>query len=291
MLLYRKDRLQKAGLKVPVSWDDLQKTAVALTSAPNYYGFIPQLSKSDIGGSVVLYPMVISAGGSFFDSKGNVTFNSDPVKQATEVLVDVIRKAGGPGVFSYNINDNFNLVNSGKTSMTQDASAIVATAAAKAPEIADQLDAAVFPYKNKPAALLQGGSLMMLKGQNNNSHDAAGFSQFLMQPDNLIGFMHTIPLFMLPGTKAAAGEAFFDNPIIAKHRSVAQVSIDVLQYACMFGCDDGLNPYGNQVENAHIVEEMLARIVLNNTSVDDAISIAHDQMASLTKMLRRRLRL
>jgi len=291
ILIYRKDRLSKSGLKVPTSWDDFQKVAVALTSSPKYYGYIPQLSKSDIGGSVVLYPMALSAGGTFFNAKGDVSFNSAPVTEATEVLVELIRKAGGPGVFTYNINDNFNLVNSGKTSMTQDASAIVAVAAAKAPEVGEQLDAALFPHKNKPAHLLQGGSLMVLNGQNKNPKDAADFATFLMQPDNLVEFLHTIPLFMLPGTKAAAGKAFYDNPVIAKHRSVAEVSVQALQTAYLYGCDDGINAFAGPVENSHIVEEMLARIVLNKVKVADAVAIAHDQMADLTKTLKRRLRL
>ena len=262
-----------------------------MTSPPDYYGWIFQFSRTDIGGATVLYPMTLTAGGSFFNRHGDVAFDSEPVRAATDFLVEITRKAGGPGVFNYNINENFNLVNSGKTSMTMDAAAIVAVAAREAPAVADQLDAVAIPHRNQVASLLQGGSLMVVKGKNKNPADARNFAKYLLQPANHVEFLHTIPLFMFPTTVGASGPEFYEHPTIQRFKNVAEVSIEALKVATLFGSDDGINPFASPVLNARIVEDMFARIVLNNTPVPEAVKLAHDQMADLTGALKRRLRL
>ncbi|SEQ22785.1 carbohydrate ABC transporter substrate-binding protein, CUT1 family [Faunimonas pinastri] len=291
VLVYRKDRLAAAGLQPPVTWDDALKAAVATTSAPDHYGWSYQLSRSDNGGCSVLYPLSLTAGGGFLSSKGDVHFDSDPVREATEFMVEVIRKAGGPGVFNYSVNENFNLVNSGKTSMTLDTASLVAVAANDAPQVAEQLDAIEIPRKDKTATILQCAALMVLKGKNKNPEDAGGFAKFLLQPDRHLEFLHTIPLFMFPTTVATSGDVFFSNPVISRFRHVADVSVEALKHATLFCSDDGgINPFSSPVLSSRIVEDMLARIVLNNTPVKDAIGGAQQQMADLTGMLKRRLR-
>ncbi len=291
VLIYRKDRLAAAGLKPPVTWDDALKAAVGTTQAPDYYGWIFQLSRSDNGGCSVLYPLTRTAGGSWITAKGDVTFDSDPVRSAVEFMAEVTRKAGGPGVFNYNVNELFNLVNSGKTSMGIDVSALVAVAANDAPQVAEQLDAVLVPRKTQPGTILQGGTLMALKGKNNNPADAKGFARFLLQPERHIEFLHTIPLFMLPTTKASAGAAFYAHPTIQRFRSVADVSIEALNSATLFCSDDGINPFASLILNSRLIEEMLARIVLNNTPVPEAVKATHQQLADLTGTFKRRLRL
>ena len=291
ILVYRKDRLAAAGLPPPVTWDDALNAAVGTTAPPDHYGWIYQLSRSDNGGCSVLYPLTRTAGGSWLNAKGDVTFDSEPVRAAVEFMVEVTRKAGGPGVFNYNVNENFNLVNSGKTSMTLDVSALVAVAAKDAPAVAEQLDGVEVPRRDRPGTILQGGTLMVTKGKNNNPADAKAFAKFLLQPDRHMEFLHTIPLFMLPTTKATATDAFFANPTIQRFRSVADVSFEALKSAVQFCADDGINPFSSLVLNSRIVEDMLARIVLNNTPVPDAVKGAHQQMADLVGTFKRRLRL
>jgi ABC-type glycerol-3-phosphate transport system substrate-binding protein len=194
-------------------------------------------------------------------------------------------------VFNYNVNENFNLVNSGKTSMTLDVSALVAVAANEAPDVAEQLDAVAVPQRDRPGTILQGGALMVMKGKNDNAGDAKGFARFLLQPERHMEFLHSIPLFMLPTTKGTATDAFFAHPTIQRFRSVADTSIEALKSAVLFCSDDGINPFASVVLNSRIVEDMMARIVLSSMPVPEAVKGAHQQMAELVTTFKRRLRL
>ena len=291
VLIYRKDRLAAANLQAPVTWDDALKASVAMTKAPDYYGWIYQLSRTDNGGCSVLYPLSRTAGASWLTNKGDITFDSDAMRSTVEFVAEVTRKAGGPGVFNYNVNENFNLVNSGKTSMTLDVSALIAVAATDAPEVAEQLAATAVPQKSEPATILQGGTLMALKGKNNNPDDAKGFARYLLQPKQHMEFLHTIPLFMLPTTKATTTEAFFEHPTIQRFRPVVDVSLEALKTATQFCAEDGINPFSSLILNSRIIEDMLAKIVLNDVPVPDAVQDTHQKLVDLTGTFKRRLRL
>ena len=61
--------------------------------------------------------------------KDRVTFDSAPVKDAVRYMLELARHTSGPSAIEYKISDNFSLVNSGRTSLTEDSAAIVAAAA------------------------------------------------------------------------------------------------------------------------------------------------------------------
>ncbi|MFC3321332.1 ABC transporter substrate-binding protein [Mesorhizobium cantuariense] len=270
LLVYRKDRLAEAGLKPPVTWDDALNAAVATTRAPDHFGWIPKLAKGDVGGGYLLWMMTRSANGSFFDKDGNVSFDSQPVRDATQFIIEIARKSGGPGVTDYKISDNFNLVNSGKTSLAEDSAAIVAGAAQKAPDVAAQLDATFMPKRERVGNLMGGISVALPKGSN--PEDGNAFAKFLFTEENYLPFLLTIPLFMFPALKSAEGPAFFDNPTIQRFRNVVDVTLTGLQDSTLAGMEDGLNPYAGPVFNSYAVEDMFQRILLQDEPVEQAVA-------------------
>lgn len=291
LVMYRKDRLEAAGLSAPKTWDDALKAAVATTSPSNYQGWILPLNQSDRGGADALYTFALSAGGGFLNAKGDVHFASTPVREAVEFLVELTRKAGGPGVLEYRVNELFNLVNSGKTSMFIDATPLIAIAEVQAPDVASKLDAVLVPKKARDASLIQGGGVCLVDGKNKNDADAREYIKFLFEPDNHLGFLHTIPLFMYPTTRKTAGEAFYANPTVAKYRHAAELSLKAAESGYYFGTDEGgLNPFAGQIYNSGLVEQMFGRILANNTPIPEAIAITQDRMAELTRNIRRRAR-
>jgi multiple sugar transport system substrate-binding protein len=287
ILVYRKDRLAEAGVKVPVTWDDALQAAVATTKAPDYFGWILKLSKADTGGGFLLWILSRSAGGSFFDADGKVSFTSAPVKEAVEYMIEIARRTSGPGVTDYKIGDNFSLTNSGKTSLTEDSAAIVAGAANDAPAVAEQLDATFMPRKSQVGNLMGGISLGLPKGKN--PEDGKAFAQFLMSEQNYVPFLHTIPLFMFPALKRAEGPAFFANPVISRFRNVVDVSLKGLETASLACMEHGLNAYGSPILNAHIVEDMFQRILIDKQPVNDAMAVAARAMEDTIRDVGKRL--
>lgn len=290
LLQYRKDRLAAAGLAAPVTWDDAVRAAEATNSAGDYTGWIIPLNQSDAGGTDALYTLTLTAGGSFFDSNGNVEFDSAPVREAVEFIVEVTRRAGGPSALDYRVNELFNLVNSGKTSLFLDATPLLGVAEVDAPQVAAHLGAALPPRKAKDGSLVQGANVSLLDGRNGNDEDAKAYLKFLLEPKNHREFLLTIPLFMYPTTKGAASEEFFAHPTISKYREAADLSLKALDIGYFFGTDKGgLNEYAAQIGSSRVIEEMFARILTNHTSASDAVAIAHDRIGDITRNIRRRL--
>ena len=96
-LFYRKDLLDKAGLKPPRTVDDLVKAAKMLTVDTNgdgqidVWGFaegvarpLPQLHR-------FLYPLIWSAGGDVVGKDGKATFNSLAGVRAVQLFVDMVK--------------------------------------------------------------------------------------------------------------------------------------------------------------------------------------------------------
>jgi multiple sugar transport system substrate-binding protein len=286
ILIYRKDRLAEAGLKAPVTWDDALKAAVATTKAPDHYGWILKLAKGDVGASNLLWIMTRSAGGSFFDKDGNVTFDSAPVKDATRFMVEVARRAGGPGVADYKINDNYSLTNSGKTSMTEDSAAIVAVAAKDAPAVAEQLDATFMPRREQVGNMTAAISVGLPKGKN--PEDAKRFVEMLFAEEAYVPFLHTIPLFMFPSLKKAEAGGFYDQPTIARFRNVVDVTLKGIEAGSLAGMEHGLNPYAAPVWASQTVEDMMQRILLRNEPIDQAVAATAKAMAGTVREIKTR---
>lgn len=287
LMVYRKDRLDQAGVKPPVTWDDAMNVAIATSKAPDYFGWIPKLAKGDTGGGYLLWMMARSANGSFFDKDGSVTFDSQQVRDATQFVAEIARQAGGPGVTEYKIGDNFNLVNSGKTTLAEDSAAIVAGAAKNAPDVAVQLDATFMPKRERVGNLMGGISVALPKGQNPT--DGEAFAKFLFAEENYVPFLLTIPLFMFPSLKSAEAPAFFDNPTIQRYRNVVDVTLKGLEDSTLAGMESGLNPYAGPVFNSYVVEDMFQRILLRNEPVDQAVAATAKAMAAIVNDVKVRL--
>ncbi|MBZ9719235.1 extracellular solute-binding protein [Mesorhizobium sp. AD1-1] len=289
IMIYRKDRLQEAGLSVPQTWEQALKAAVATTKAPDHYGWILKLSREDNGGGFMLWIMTQSAGGSFFDADGNVTFNSQPVRDAAEFMAEIARTASGPSAVTSKINDNFNLMSSGKQSLTEDSCALISVASAKAPEIAAQLEGTSMPRREKVGNLIGSIALAMPKG-NGNPDDAARFVQYLYQPDNYVPFLHSMPLFMFPTmTDASVNERFAADPLIQKYPGAIKATLDGLANGALPGMENGANPYASVVFSSHICEEMFHNILLQKMPIADAVSQTAARMETLISEVKSRL--
>ena len=284
--IYRKDRLAAAGLGVPVSWDDTLRAAIAMTKPPEYFGNILKLAKDDYAGAELLWVLTRSAGGHFYDAEGKVTFDSEPVREATEFLAEIGRKTSGPGVANMRLSDTFSLVNSGKQSMVNDSAAIIGVAVQDAPEVAKNLDATYMPRKKDGGYQTNLISTVLPKGKN--PEDAQRFLAFLYGEQNYMPFMTTIPLFMFPAYLKADMKKFTDHPVVGAYPNVVKATLDSVERGTMAGMDFGLNPYAAPVLTSGLVEDMLQRIILTNASVKEEVTATAQKMDRLLQSIRSR---
>ncbi len=293
ILIYRKDRLQAAGVDMTpftsdqVTWDDALKAATATNQPPDHYGWILQLSKSDVAAGYLLWILTRASDGHFWDQDGNVTFDSAPVREAVSYLAEIGRKASPPDAVNYNINDNFNLVQGGKTTLAYDAAAVVATALQQQPDVGNQLDVTFMPKKTQVGNLVGAVNLVLPRGHN--QADAKNFVKFLFSEENYVPFLHTIPLFMFPSL-AKATTKFLDEPTISQHRKIADITLKGVQDGSGPGFDFGPNPWAGPAFASHQVELMMQSILLQNTPVEQAVADTARQLGQVISGVKSKLK-
>ncbi len=105
VLYYRADLYQKAGLKVPRTWDELVANAAKLHDPPTIYGMVQRGARSASDISYDWMPYLHSHNGAIFkDEKADdftVTINSPEAKKALDVYVELAKKSGPPNPGSY----------------------------------------------------------------------------------------------------------------------------------------------------------------------------------------------
>jgi len=96
---YRKDLLDKAGLKPPKNMDELEAAAKAIHNPPTVYGFAARGQKTS--NATQIDPYFRNFGGGYFDKDGNPTLNSDGSIKAVDFYASLLKKYGPPGVTNF----------------------------------------------------------------------------------------------------------------------------------------------------------------------------------------------
>ena len=105
VLYYRADLYEKAGLKVPETYDELAANAAKLHNPPAIYGMVPRGARSASDISYDWMPYLHGCNGAIFrDEKGGdftVTINSPEGRKALDTYIDLAKKVGPPNPGSY----------------------------------------------------------------------------------------------------------------------------------------------------------------------------------------------
>jgi sorbitol/mannitol transport system substrate-binding protein len=122
--MYRKDLMEKAGLKMPdkPTWTFIKEAADKMTDKKNEIYGICLRGKAGWGENMAfLTAMANSYGARWFDEKWEPQFNSPEWKKTLSTYVDLMKQAGPPGASSNGFNENLALFNAGKCAMWIDA--------------------------------------------------------------------------------------------------------------------------------------------------------------------------
>src|SRR5262245_36054047 len=120
MVMYRKDLIEKAGLKMPdaPTWDFIVDAAKKMTDkSAEVYGICLR-GKAGWGENMAfLSAMANSFGARWFDEAWKPQFDQPEWKDTLNFYVDLMNDAGPPGASSNGFNENLALFNSGKCGM------------------------------------------------------------------------------------------------------------------------------------------------------------------------------
>ena len=124
MTMYRKDLMDKAGLKMPEkpTWDFIRQAADKMTDkAAGVYGICLRGKPGWGENMAFLTSMANTFGARWFDEKWQPQFNTPEWKKTLDFYVSLMKADGPPGASSNGFNENLALFNDGKCGMWIDA--------------------------------------------------------------------------------------------------------------------------------------------------------------------------
>ncbi|MGD0565380.1 MAG: sugar ABC transporter substrate-binding protein [Roseiarcus sp.] len=148
MVMYRKDLMDKAGLKMPdaPTWNFIKQAADKMTDkADGLYGICLR-GKAGWGENMAfLSATANSFGARWFDEKWNPQFSTPEWKATLDFYVPLMNADGPPGASSNGFNENLALFDAGKCGMWIDATVAASFVTGKDSKVADQVGFALAP--------------------------------------------------------------------------------------------------------------------------------------------------
>ena len=179
-LFYRTDLLEKYGLEVPKTWEDVimaSKTVMEGENNPQLYGFVSMWAKIE-GLFMNWLSFTGGNGASFFDADGNVAVNSPEAIAATQTMVDILykHKIAPDSIITMRPNDARTLFQQGRSVFLMVQDFVHAPLSAADSPVAGKFDFTRNPYfaGNKDAhSTALGGWLLAVNANSENKEAAA----------------------------------------------------------------------------------------------------------------------
>ncbi len=148
MVMYRKDLMDKAGLKMPdaPTWTFIREAADKMTDkAAGIYGICLR-GKAGWGENMAFLTATSNSfGARWFDEKWTPQFNTPEWKATMDYYLAVMKADGPPGAASNGFNENLALFNAGKCGMWIDATVAASFVTGKDSTVADKVGFALAP--------------------------------------------------------------------------------------------------------------------------------------------------
>lgn len=292
-LWYRSDRVSS----VPQSFADLKAAAQSATTGGNYG---VALATGGFGPVDYVFPQMVWAnGGDYFDTQGNVIFNSDKVTQAIQNYVSLL-KAAPTGNTNWKFYDLIKAYLSGRVAMSFYPGRLGFNVASKAPDIAPNTKVAPTNPAFGPVKVVQWRwSYLAVDAKTANPDACAAWIKFLLTGDYGVKYANTVPGQLIPSIKSVREASLADksNDYVQKHGDWLSVLAGQTSYALdLTGpmgamssgslqlSNGGPAPWASTAWGVNPIDmQMLQKIVLNNMSIKDGQAWAVDQYNSIVK--------
>jgi multiple sugar transport system substrate-binding protein len=193
LLWYRKDILEKEGLTVPKTINELLTTAgkIRKSSGNKITGWAVGLSNAQLGAEFMekFEPFLWSAGGSLLDKKGKAAFNSPAGVKIMQFFHDAVNKYGvmGREALSMTADDVLSGIKAGTIAMACEGSMRVSAARGA---VGTNLMTAPIPgfSPNKPIPALTAGQSLTIGANSKNPKAAWQFIKYYLNQNSQLAF-------------------------------------------------------------------------------------------------------
>lgn len=286
LMWYRKDLLEKAGLQIPQTWEELGQAARKLTG-DGVYGLSVPMGTNDMQATRFLNFYVKSAGKSLIGKDGKADLTNQTVLDGIKYWTDMYKDTSPDGSVNYNVLDQATLYYQGKTAFDFNSAFHISGVEAATPDLMDKIDAVPLP-RLKAGDPVYGGETtnqpMVVWKNSKHPEVAKAFLKTLYQDDDYIRFLHSVPVGMMPALKdIAKNEKFLDNPYIKKYRPVVDALNQVIPMGTSIGMEDGPTLQSGLITSQGVIEQMMQDIVLKGKDIKTAAKDAEKKLNDMFK--------
>lgn len=187
---YRSDLLEKYGLEVPTTWEDVLTASQVISDGeknPQFYGFVSMWAKIE-GLFMNWLAFTNGNGGGFYDADGNVAVNQPANIEATQFMVDLLHehRHAPDSILNMRPDDARTLFQQGRAAFLMVQDFVYAPLAADDSPVAGKFDFTRVPYfegHEDANSTTMGGWFLGINPNSENKEAAADFLEFFTAYD------------------------------------------------------------------------------------------------------------
>jgi multiple sugar transport system substrate-binding protein len=297
---YRRDLLEKAGIKKPTTFDEYLGAIQALNGKDGNVGIASALGPTPQLPLQFFTPYLHQSGWSYYDKDGNVKFDQPEVLDAIKRYVSVMANTT-ENFYNTGFGDIQSTYVAGKAAFATFPGRLGVTVSNQAPQIAEVTGVMGIPAGPFMTAGLHFGGTQHYSIFKNtaNPDEAQAFLEALTTGDNALAFSLTVPGHLLPPLESVRTKlrAVTDNAYLKKHGDWVNTFLDLVPGAMnpslsMGSVDNkaftkklsNVCPWGNDVWTSPPIDgDMLQQIIINKTDPEAAWKAASAKLADVAK--------
>ncbi len=274
MLYYRRDLLEKEGLKPPKTWSELVNSAKILQQKYGVYGYAGEIAQYS-GLPCTLLEFFTANGAEFIDDDGRVVINSPKGVEALQFLHDLVYKykVTPEGMTTFKEEDARPLFQEGKVAFQRNWNYAWANFDAPSSKVKGLYGVIPFPAgKGKPSATLGGWNLMI--------------SRFSKQPElawKVIDFMTSLPSQKYLATEASllpTRKAMYSDADLLKKAPYIKDMYEIFKAAV----PRPVSPFWSQLSG--VIEIEVHKALTNQQTPKEALDKAAVEMEKILSQTR-----
>ena len=283
MWWYRSDIFEKAGRARPETWADMLDAAKFFNDpANNFYGIAIPAGPSEW--TSWHYEI-------FLWQNGGYVFGTDlkpliTAKESIEALefLKKLYQYSPPDSKTWEWWDSIDAFSGEFVAMSQYGGRLLVHTNRDNPKLAPFTRVMDQPMGKVRAGPLSRKSHVILKNAPNKQL-AQEFLEFLMQPENLIPFLLTVPVHLTPPLKSLQkDERYLNDPLVKSHLADMDIVYAAASYGRSLGWESPKHPpnkYAGAVVSSNVLTLMVQKILLENMPIEEAAAWAQAEIVKI----------
>jgi multiple sugar transport system substrate-binding protein len=275
VLWYRKDLLQKAGIKPPETWDDLYKAAKILTDqgAKKYYGLGIPFGRGEWTDEAFRMIALWPAGGKVIDEKDQVVFNSPEAVRALNFYKSLYPFTP-PGSETWGYTETMNSFVSGSAAMALYYGRTLKNLSQYSPDLLPHVGV-IIPPKDKIQATSNPPQSVGVYKDSKYPELGKKFIKFFLTSEHYVKFLWSTPGHNLPVLKSQAA-AWRKNELLQKYPEIVDVMLKANEPGVGFSPtkEPGLpraSIYWQAIRGSLVIPDVIQRVTLKNEDPKKAL--------------------